>query len=124
MVRGRGDSIGSFRNHPGTGDIPDNFCAGQVAADTGFCTLPHLDLNGCPCLQIVGIDAKTAGSHLHDGILPIAVKIFMQTAFAGVIENPQFRGCQCERLMCVVADGAIAHGRKHDRHRQFQLRRQ
>ena len=85
MVRGRGDGIGSFRNHPGTGDIPDNFCAGQMAADTGFCTLPHFDFNGGTCFQIVGMDAKTAGSHLYNGILPIAVKIFMQTAFSGVI---------------------------------------
>ena len=85
MVGRRGNGVRSFRDHTGTGYISYDFRTGKMASDTWFCTLSDFDLNGCACLQIIRMDAKTAGSHLYDSIFAIAVKVLMQTAFSGVI---------------------------------------
>ena len=85
MVGRRGNGIGPFRDHTGTGYISYDFCTGKMSPDTRFCALSYFDLNSCACLQIIRMDTKTSGSYLYDGIFSIAVKIFMQSAFSGVI---------------------------------------
>ncbi len=88
MVGGRGNGIGPLGDHTGTGYVSYNFRTWKVSPDTRFCALADFDLNGGTCFQIIRMNAKTAGSYLHDGILSIAVKILMQTAFSGVIKSP------------------------------------
>ena len=40
------------------------------------------------------MDAETSGSDLDDGIFTITVKILVETAFAGIVKDSQFCGCQ------------------------------
>ena len=81
----RGNRIGTFRYHSGTGYIADNFGAGQMSADTGFSTLSHFNFNCRSGIQIFFVYTKTSGSDLNNGVLTITIKIFMQSAFSGVI---------------------------------------
>ena len=46
----------------------------------------------------------------------------MQPAFSGVIKDSQLFGRPRQRFVGVVADGAIAHGRKHHRHGKRHVR--
>ena len=52
MVRGGGNGISSFRNHPCPGYISHDLCTWQMASDTRFCTLTHLYFNGGTTLKI------------------------------------------------------------------------
>ena len=124
MVGSGGDGVGALGDHAGTGNVADDLGPRQMAADTGLGTLPHLDLDGCTSVQIVRMDAEAAGSDLNDGVFAVAVEVLMQAALTGVIQNAQLCCGACQGLMGVVADGAVAHGRKHDRHGQLELRRQ
>ena len=85
MMRSRGNRIGAFRYHSGTGYITDNFGTGKMPADTGFSTLPHFNLNCGSGIQIFFVYAKTSGSHLNNSVLTITIKIFVKSAFPGVI---------------------------------------
>ena len=69
------------------------------------------------------MDAETSGSDLDDGIFTITVKILVETAFAGIVKDSQFCGCQGKGFVGIVADGTIAHGRKHNGHGKIQLGR-
>ena len=89
MVRGRGDGITAFRYHPCPGYIADDLGAGKVSSDTGLCTLSHLDLKGCTCLEIVGVNAETSRCHLYDGVCTVLVKVLVQAAFTGVVEDTE-----------------------------------
>ena len=89
MVRGRGDSVRPLGDHAGLGDIPHDLGPGQVAADAGFCALPHLDLDGRARFQIILIYAKAAGGDLNDGMGAILITIFVQPALAGIVISAQ-----------------------------------
>ncbi len=125
VVMGRGrNGVAPLRNHAGAGDVADDFCAGQVAADAGFRALADFDFDGGAGLQVAFVHAEAPGRHLNDGVRPILIKILVQAALARVVigaERP--RGAR-EAFVRVVTDGAVAHGRKQDRHFQLQLRRQ
>ncbi len=123
MVRGGGDSVGAFGNHTGAGNIPHDFSAGQMAADAGFCALPHFDFDGGACFEIIPVNTKPARSHLNDGVFTITIKVLMQAAFTGVIVDAELRGGSGQAFVCIIADRAIAHCRKQNRHRKAELRR-
>ena len=95
-----------------------------MPADAGLGTLSHFDFNGGARLQIVLMHAEAAGSDLHNGVFSVTVKIFMQSALAGVVANSDLFGGARQTLMGVIADGAVAHGGEHDRHGKLNLRRQ
>lgn len=63
-----------------------------MTADTRFGALPHLDLDPHTGIQVLLADTETPGSNLDDDILAILVQVLVQTAFAGVIDGPQFLG--------------------------------
>lgn len=59
---------------------------------------------------------EAAGRDLHDGICAVLVEILMQTALAGVVVDAE-RFCGAGKAFVrIVADGAVGHGREHDRH--------
>ena len=120
----RGNGVGALRDHSGLGHVPYDLCPGQVTADAGLGALAHFDFNGSTRLQVVLVDAEPAGSHLNDGVGPILVKVLMESALAGVVVNAQLLGRPGETLVGVVADGAVAHGGKHQGRGKFQLGRQ
>ena len=95
-----------------------------MSADAGFCALAHFDLDGGTGFQVILVYAEAAAGYLDDGIGTVLVKVFMQAALAGVVENTQRRCCSGQGGVRVVADGAIAHGGKHDRHREADLGRE
>ena len=124
MVRSGGDSVGPLRDHPGPGHVAYDLCSRQMAADTGLGPLAHLDLNGSTGVEIAFMDAEPAGGHLDDGIFPVAIKILVKAALAGVVADAQFLGRTGQGCVGVVADGTVAHGGKQHRHGKLQLRRQ
>ena len=95
-----------------------------MASDAGLCALAHLDLDGCAGLQIILVDAEAAAGYLDDGIGAVLVKIIMQAAFTGIVEDAERGSCPGQGGMGIVADGSVAHGGKHDRHGQADLGRQ
>ena len=124
VVRRGRNRICAFRHHSGAGYISYDLGPGQMATDTGFCTLSHLDLDSGSGFQILFVYAEAPGCHLNNGVFAIGIKIFVQPAFAGVIADAQFLRCFGKTGMSVVADGAVAHGGEHNRHGKFDLRRQ
>ena len=123
MVRGGGNGIGSFRNHSCPGYISHDLCTWQMASDTRFCTLTHLYFNGGTTLKISSPYSESTRSNLNHCILSILVEIFMKTTFTCVVEDTKLLCSLSQSRVCIVADGAVAHGRKHDRKRKLQLRR-
>ena len=95
-----------------------------MSPDTRLCTLTHFDLDSGSGFQILFMYAEASGGYLNNGVFAIGIKIFVQPAFASVIADAQFLRCFGKTSMSVVADGAIAHGREHNRHGKFDLRRQ
>src|SRR5574344_1648648 len=47
----------------------------------------------------------------------------MKTTSTCVVEDTKLLCSLSQSRVCIVADGAVAHGRKHDRKRKLQLRR-
>ena len=92
----RRNCVGSLRNHAGPGYIPYDFSPGQVASDARLRALSHLDFNRRASLQIVLVNAKPAGGHLHDGIGTIGIEILVQSAFAGIVKDAQLPGRSCQ----------------------------
>ena len=123
MVRSRGDGIRALWYHPCFGHVAHDLCARQMSADTGLGALAHFDLDGRAGVQVCLIDAETAGGHLYDSVGAVGIEIPVQSALAGVVADAQLPGSLGQRRMGVVADGAIAHSRKQNGHRQLQLRR-
>ena len=124
MVRCRRDGIGAFRNHSGSRNVTDDLGTRQMSADTGLCTLPHLDFDGGSGFEVLLMHAETAACNLHDRVRTVAVEILMQTALTGVIENAELGSRARERRVRVITNGAVAHCREHNRHRKRYLRRQ
>ena len=123
MRRGR-NRVHPLRDHARFGNVGGNFCAGQMASDPRFCALPHLDLNGRGIFKIIPKHAEPAGRDLYDGIFAVFVKILMQPAFARVVICSQFFRRARKAFVRIVTDRAVTHGRKHDGHFEFELRRQ
>ena len=92
MMGRRRNGVRTLRNHSGTGNIADDFSAGQVSADSGFCPLTHFNFDGGPGFQIVLMDTETPGGNLNNGIFTVAVEVLMKSAFTGIIENTEFPG--------------------------------
>ena len=124
MVGCRRNGIRAFGNHSGPGNVPDNFRTGQMAADAGLCALTHFDFHRSACFQIFLIHAETAGSYLYNGVGAIDIKVLMEAALTGIVEDSQLRGRPGQAGVGVIADGTVAHGGKHHRHGQFQLGRE
>ena len=76
-MRSRGNCIGSFRYHSGTGYITNDFSTGQMSADTGFSSLSHFNFNCRSGIQIFFVNTKTSGSDLNNSVLTITIKILM-----------------------------------------------
>ncbi len=87
-----------------------------MAADAGFCSLTHFDLNRRAGVEIILINPESSGSHLNDRVFAIAVEVFVQTSFTGIIQNAEFRCGACQRGVGVVADRSVTHGGEHDGH--------
>ena len=124
MVGCRGNGVGPLRDHAGTGNIAYDLRPRQVSADARLGPLPHLDLNGRAGHQVVLVNTEPSGRHLGDGVAPIAVKVLVESALAGVIADPQRLRRSGQTFVGVEADGAVAHGGEQHRHGQLQLRRQ
>ena len=124
MVRGGGDGVGTLGDHAGLGHVAHDLGAGQVAADAGLGALAHLYLDGGAGAQVLFLHAEAAGGHLHDGVGTVGIEVAVQAALAGVVAYTQRLGGLGQRRVGVVADGAVAHGREQDGHRQLQLGRQ
>ena len=125
VVRGRGDGVRALGNHTGAGRRPPTtFCAGQMAADAGLRALAHLDLDGRAGFQIVLVTRRS-------GRRPPARWCAGRTGKSPHAGRPRryYNRCpaaqaaRARRLVGVVADGAVAHRREHDRHLQLELRR-
>ena len=85
-----GNGVGTFGNHSGFRHITHDFGARKMTADTGFCTLTHFDFNGGAGFQIILMYTKSARSNLNYCVFAVAVKIFVESAFTGVVKNTQF----------------------------------
>ena len=108
----------SHRNlpdHPGAGNIADDFCSRQMSADSRFCSLAHFNLNGGSGIEVILMNAEAAGGYLNYGIFSIAIEILMEAPFSGIVENPQLGGSTGQGCVGVIADGAVAHSRKQHR---------
>ena len=122
MVRCGRNSVRALRDHTRAGNVADNFCTRQMAADARLCALPHFDLDGGAGAEVILMHAEAAGRDLHDGICAVFVEIQMQTALAGVVVDAE-RFCGAGKAFVrIVADGAVGHGREHDRHGKLKLR--
>ena len=124
VVRGRGNGVRALGDHAGARDVRADLVAGQVAADAGLCALAHFNLDSRARLQIVLMHAEAAGRDLHDGVRAVLVEVLVQAALAGVVVGAERAGRAGKRLVRVVGDRAVAHGREHDRHAQLELGRQ
>ncbi len=120
----RRNRIGSFRDHARTGNGVRDLSPRQMSADAGFCALADLDLNRRAGFQVIGMHAEPAGSHLHNGIRTVLIKILVEPALAGVVVSSQFPCGPRQAFMRIVADGAVAHGGKQDGDFQLQLGRE
>ena len=94
-----------------------------MSAYAGFCPLTDFDLYTFPCLQIFSMYAESTRRDLHYRILAVSVKVFVKSAFAGVVKYPQLLCGLGKRGMRIIAYRPIAHCRKHYRRTQFELRR-
>ena len=121
-MRRRRDRIGPLRDHARTRNVADDLRAGQMAADAGLRTLPHLYLYRRAGFEIILVDAETAGRDLYDRVCAVLVEILMQAALAGVVQYAELGRRARERGVSVVADRAVAHRREHHRHRKLYLR--
>ena len=124
MMRRRRDRVRALRDHTGLGDIRANLESGQMAADTRFCALTHLDFDSSTGFEVILMYAETAGCNLHDGMRAVLVEVLMQTTLTGIIIGAERACSACECGMCVVGDRAVAHCGEHDRQVELQLRRQ
>ena len=68
------------------------------------------------------MNAEAPRSHLNDGIGAVLVKIFVQAALSGVIENTEVCRRTGQRGMGVITDRAVTHSGEHQRHGKFDLR--
>ena len=93
-----------------------------MTAYAGLGALPHFYLYRGARVKVSFMDTKASGCDLNDGIFAVTVKILMQPALTGVVKYTQFLSGTRQRFVSVIADGAVAHGREHHRHRQFKLR--
>ena len=118
----RGYGVRAFGNHPGPRHIAHDFRARQVSPDSRLGALAHLDLNGNAGLEIPLVHAEAPGGDLHHRVRTVAIQVLMQPAFSGVIKDSQLFGRPRQRFVGVVADGAIAHSRKHHRHGKRHVR--
>ena len=69
------------------------------------------------------MDPEPPGGHLDDGVGPVGIKIRVKPALAGVVVGPQLPGRPRQAFMRVIADGAVTHGRKKNRHGKLQTGR-
>ena len=96
---------------------------GQMASDTGLCTLADLDFEHRARVKIFSMHAETPRGHLYDGVGAILVEFLRKTALACIIEYAKLcrRARKC--LMCVAGNGTERHRGEHHGHRQLHLRR-
>ena len=60
VVVGSGrNSVRTFGNHPGFGDIINYLCAGQMTADAGLCALTHFYLYRRAGVEVFLMNAET-----------------------------------------------------------------
>ena len=115
MVRRRRDKTDARRGLAHLGDPGVHLLAGQVAALAGLGTLSHLDLDLDSRAQIAACHAKACRSDLLDGgVLGVAVgKRRLATrvlaALAGVGTAVQAIHGNSHALVCLLANGAVAH---------------
>ena len=95
-----------------------------MSADAGLCALTHFDLDGGARVQTALLDTEAAGGYLHDRVCAVLVEIAVEAALAGVVVNTELLGGAGERSVGVIADRAVAHRGKEDRHGELELRRE
>ena len=122
MRRGR-NCVGALRYHSCTGYIADNFCTRKMSSYTGLCALSHLYLYRRTGVQVFLMNAESSRRNLYYGIFAVTVKILMKSALARIVANTEFLCGSGKAFMCVIAYGAIAHCREHNRHGKLYLRR-
>ena len=116
VVRRRRDQSHAGDRVARLGDDLVDLVAGQLTAFAGLCALRHLDL------QLVGVDEivcrhtePSAGHLLHRAAAQIAVGValealFVFAALAGVRHAAKTVHRNRQRLVRLLADGAVAHG--------------
>src|SRR5512137_1521177 len=115
MMGCRTDRIASFRNHTCTGYISADLFARQMSADTGFCPLANLDLNGSATFKIIDINTKPPACYLDDHIFLVGVERFVKSTFSRPHEGPDAADSFCDRRLGIQTDGTIAHVPDHNR---------
>ena len=93
-----------------------------MPANAGLCALTHLDLDGGTCVEVALVHAETSRCDLYDRVVAVGVEILVQTALARVVVDAEPLRRHRKALVRVVADGTVAHRRKHDGHGQLKLR--
>ena len=66
--------------------------------------------------------AETSRCDLYDRVVAVGVEILVQTALARVVVDAELLRRHRKALVRVVADGTVAHRRKHNGHGQLKLR--
>ena len=69
------------------------------------------------------MNAETSRSDLNDRILSVFVKIFVQTAFAGVVVDAEFFRRAGKGSVSVITYRTVTHRGEHHRHRKGKLKR-
>ena len=116
---------------PRAGDDLVHLEAGQLSAFSGLRSLCHLDLYLFGIHQVGSRHAEASGSHLlglaaqRDAVVCSPEAGFILAAFSRVAACPQLVHGECQRLVCLLADGAERDGSRdevlHDALHWFHL---
>ena len=63
-----------------------------MTADTRLCALPHFDFDSRACRKVFFVNAESSGRNLDDGVSAVAIKVFVKSALARIITDPEFFG--------------------------------
>ena len=120
MVRGRGNQSDPRRGVAHLGNPGIDLLPGQLAAFAGLGALGHLDLEFLGVDQVEAGDAEPAGGDLLDGaVLRVPVRhghvaFGVFAAFTGVAFAANAVHGDGERLVRLLADGAVTHGARFE----------
>ncbi len=111
VVRRRRDQGHAGHGITQLGDLGGDLVAGQLATLAGLGTLRHLDLHHIGVHQVVGGDAKAAGSHLLDaGVLLGTEALGIFAPFTGVALTAEAVHGNSQCLVGLRAEGTDGHG--------------
>ena len=93
MMRRRGYGIGSLGNHARLSYQLGYLLSGQMATDSRFSSLAHLDLHRSSAVEVLRIYAEPARGHLDYGApSKLLSHLFWQAALTGIEVGSGFAG--------------------------------